>query len=184
MGIYLKGHKPRLYLGARPVIKVFLNGQAVYAAEEYPLENGVLDGKVSLRGFEESEENVKYSLSQHGNATSENVPKTGTAMVVGLDLSGFRYLDLSGTYQSNSYWGEKTFCQFGIDTADVTLFEYSGYKDMDEPPVSYQKRIDVSGYEGVHNLVFLCQVHAQVGHEGYTSQINLTLNTIRLQNEE
>lgn len=183
MGAFLKDKKLMLFLGHKPVFKGFLNGEAVYSSEEYPFVDGVLADDLTLYGFTISDNTLHYHLSQGGDEGGQPNPKTEVIAIVGLDLTGYDYLEFTATASSNSYWGTETHCKYGIDTADDTLFSYTGYKDMDESPVSYSKIMDVSAYEGIHNLVFECQVHANTSHSGYSANMYLNVDSIKLHNE-
>ena len=154
----------------------------VWRAEKYIYQNGTLSGEVSLSGFTNSNSNLYYHLGQGGEEGEAPGPLVGQAIIIGIDLTNYSYLDFSALASSNSYWGSETYCKYGIDSANNTLFSYEGYKDSDASPISYAKTMDVSAYTGVHKFIFECKVHAATTNPDYHSNMDLYVSSIRLYN--
>lgn len=156
----------------------------LWAAEEYPFADGVLADGLSLSGFTILDNTLYYHLSQGGDEDG-TVPKTGEAVIIGLDLTGYDYLDFSAILSFKSIWSDGDYCKYGIDTADNVLGTNTGGGPGDDAVITgHDKTLDVSAYSGVHNLVFECCVHACTTHSGYIANLNLNIDTIKLHNEE
>lgn len=150
--------------------------------ELYILNGSALDGKVNQYGFSATGYSMKSEC--HSGASSQvyeppGSPTTKTCRIENIDLTNYNKMTITSICLTCNSYGT-AYVNFGIDSANNTFYNLeSGEGSQERTTV---RTLDISGYTGVHNLVFYQYAHSASSYWGYVSYADLGLVKVLLHN--
>ena len=153
------------------------------ADELYILNGSILDSNVNQYGFT----STGYSLKSECHSAASNKvyepPSSATAKtcrIENIDLTNFNKMTITSICGTCNSYGT-TYVKFGIDTANQIFYELQSLVDGYEERTTV-RTIDISGYTGIHNLVFYQYAKSDSSYWGYVSYADLGLVKVLLHN--
>ena len=148
------------------------------------LSGSVLSNYTSQIGFSITS-NSLYSecISKVSGANATEAPASPTiknnCRIENIDLTNYNKLTVTSVCNIGNAYGT-AYVNFGIDAANNTFYELSNNEGINVKTIV--KTLDISGYTGIHSLVFYQYAKSDSSYTGYTSNASLGLTSIVLHN--
>ncbi len=149
--------------------------------EEFIVLNGsTLIVRVSQFGFTVQNNSLYSSCVSGASSQGGSAPAvTKKCRVENIDLTGYEKMTISSTAHTGNHYGT-AYVSFGIDSVTNEFYSLSSGTSIETRTTT--RTIDISGYSGVHNLVFYQHADSGSDNPSYTSNADLGLTSIVLHN--
>lgn len=145
------------------------------------LSGSALSGRVSQFGFTATNKSLDSECGSSADKDG-NAPGAATrreCKIENIDLTNFNKLTIVSTcYTGNNYGTANV--KFGIDSANNIFYDLPSGSNHEQRTTT--RTLDISGYSGIHNLVFEQYAFSDSSYWGYISNANLGLTSIVLHN--
>lgn len=144
------------------------------------LSGSVLSSRVGQSGFTVTNKSL---LSECGSGAQNDTPPssatTCTVKIENIDLTNFNKITITSVGIVHNAYGVG-YVKFGIDSATNEFYTLEDGAEYEKKTTV--KTLDVSGYTGVHDLVFYQYAKSNSSYQGYFTRVDVELTSIVLHN--